>query len=1027
MQTGRACFYWAALAMFSLVLASSAATFTVTNTLESGAGSLRQALENANTNANADVVEFNIPPGGPQKIVFTGDLPTVTSPVTIDGQTQPGFSGTPIIELSGSGQSGFAFYGLRLQSHDNVVRGLVINQFRWHGIHLEPGSSRNRIEGNWIGLDATGKLGLGMNGNGITINGGTNNIIGGTNALARNIISGNTYHGVAIYGSRNIVQGNYIGTDVDGTNAIANGYSFTGTGNFAAGVWVEGSGASTNTIGGSVPGAGNLISGNIRGVALYNQTKGNIVQGNVVGLNSVGNARVTGNQQLTGVYINISDGNLIGGTNSAARNVISGNGKSGAGIEGYGLSIGGSISNLVQGNYIGTDVTGTLGVGNLRAGVWLEYSGNNNTIGGTSVGSRNVISGNGGQGITIWVARDNFVQGNSIGTQADGVTPLGNGATGIHLYNASGNSIGGSTAASGNIIAFNGVTSSGSSGYGVFIGEGSARSTNNLIRRNSIHSNSGPGIRLFDPDCIFCPPFNDTGDGDTGPNNLQNFPVLTNASTSGGSISISGTLNSIASSPFTLEFFANTEFKADGFGEGKTYIGSTAVVTDGSGNASFNAFFTDAGYAGKFISATATDGARNTSEFAAVVVADGPAGAVQFGQAVYTLSEAGSFATIDVIRIAGRSGSISVNYTTSDGTATAGNDYTATSGILNFADGENYKSFNIAMTNDTANEPDETVNLSLRTPTGGVILGSLSNAVIVIQDNDPINLFAGDAAVTKLPSGTNTMLFPVSLSSASSRTVSVNYNTANITAEAGIDYLSVTGRVDFVPGVTNQFVPVTILADGLQEGSKSFLLNLSNPTNAIFGDSAALGTIYDGTQGVLQFNSATYAIAENGGAATITVTRTGGSLGTVSVPFSTSNGSATSGSDFTPTNGVLTFNNGQTSRSFTVPVINDLANEDDETVLLQLAIPTGTTLGNPPASVLTLQDDDLPPQLSIQLAPGAVVLLWPTQAANFQLESSLILSVSTWSPVTNSPGTMGNQFALTNLSNETNRFFRLRR
>lgn len=1007
------------------LLTGSAATFTVTNTLEMGAGSLQQAILNANTNNDADVIVFNIPPGGPQQIILTNDLPLVTSPLTIDATTQPGFSGTPIIELSGEGEDSFSFYGLRLNSHGNVVRGLVINRFRWYGIYLESGSSSNRIEGNWIGLDATGKMGQGMNGNGVTINGGSNNIVGGTNVLARNVIAGNTMHGVAIFGSGNMVQGNYIGTDVDGTNSIPNGVSFTGIGNVAGGVWLEGSGAVSNTIGGTVPGAGNLISGNVRNIYLSTGTKGNFVQGNIIGLNAAGNARLNGLQSLTGVYIFSSDSNLIGGTTTGARNIISGNGRSTEGIEGAGVSMRNCVSNILQGNFIGTDVTGTLSVGNLREGITLEFSGNNCTVGGTTPGARNVISGNGSVGLMIRDSKDHVIQGNAIGTQADGVSPLGNVGTAIHLLNGSGVSIGGTTAAAGNVIAFNGVGGGDFAGYGVFVAEQfGGKSTNNLIRRNSIHSNWQMGIELFNINCFGCEPFNDSGDGDNGPNFLQNFPVLNSASTSGGSIAITGTINSIANSPFTIEFFANPGLDRSGFGEGKTYIGSVGVVTDASGNASFNPFFVDAGYTGQFITATATDAARNTSEFSAAVATDNPGGVVQFSQATYQQSEAGGWVTIFLNRIAGSTGNISVHYSTSNGTATAGSDYTATSGTLNFGDGITFQSFSIPITNDTANEPDETIQISLDSPVNAG-LGPQSNSIVVIQDNDPILVFAGDAGVTKPTIGTNLIYFPISLSSASTRTVSVSYATANITAEAGVDYLSATGRVDLLPGVTNQMVPVTILGNEVQEGAKSFLLTLSNPTNGVFGDSQAQGTIYDGTQGVLQFSSATYDIGENGVAATINVIRVGGALGSVSVPFSTSNGSATSGSDYTPTNGVLIFNNGQTNQSFHVSISDDVATEEDKTVLLQLGTPANTSLGTPSSATLTIQDNDLP-QLSIRSVPEAVVLQWPTQASNFQLESSFAIPGS-WTTVSNVPSVIDNQFTVTNSASETNRFFRLKR
>jgi hypothetical protein len=989
------------------------ATFVVTNTLNDGPGSLRQAITDANTTAELDTIAFNILPGGAQTIIALFDLPVVTSPAVIDGWTQPGFAGQPLIELS-SGAN--ALYGLQFQSHSNVVRGLVINRFLGNGITLQSGSSANRLEGNWIGTDIIGKLKNG-NATGVEIVGGTNNVVGGPNPASRNLISGNSYNGIAIRSSGNTVHGNYIGTDVDGTNAIGNGYTTSGVGNVAAGVWLEGSAARGNLI------ISNLISGNTRGVALYNSARTNMVWGNIIGPIAGGTAPMPGAlKQHWGVEIFGSDGNRIGSTDSPTRNVISGNGDITQGIGGNGISINSSFGNIVQGNYIGTDVSGTARLGNVRDAVTCS-SGGNNIIGGTTAGARNIISGNGGSGISFIRASSNVVQGNYIGTKTDGASGLGNANAGIFIYNGDGHSIGGTTAASGNVIAWNGYSNA---THGIFISEESGTSRGNLIRRNSFFSNAQYGIRLFNINCFTCDPFNDAGDSDNGPNTLLNFPVITNATTSGGSIAISGTYNSTPNAAFTLEFFASPEIDPSGFGEGKIYIGSAAVVTDVAGNASFNSFFVDAGYTGQFITATATDGAKNTSEFSAAAAADGPGGVLQFGQAAYSVGESGGFMTVDVVRLGGNSGTVTVRYATSDGTAVTGIDYIAVSGTITFANGEVSRSFSIPIFDDAANEPNETVFIILDTPTGGAVLGPRTNAVLTITDNDPIYVSVDDAAVTKPASGSVPMLFPVYLSAASSRTVSVAYATANISAEAGIDYLTATGRLDFIPGVLTQYVAVTVLTDGLQEGAKSFLLNLSSPAQVILADSTGLGTIYDGTQGVLQFSSATYTAAEGAGTATITITRTGGTLGTVSVPFSATTGTATAGSDFVATNGVLTFNNGINSRTFSVPLLDDSAVEGNETIQLSLSTPTGTTLGTPSSAVLTIADNDTPPTLFIRATPNGVALSWPTQANGFGLVSSLIIPTTNWVPVTNTPFLEGTRFVVTNSTTSSNRFYRLR-
>lgn len=221
------------LAVIVLPSHVKAATFTVTNTSDSGAGSLRQAILDANINLGTDTINFNIPGAGPHTIQPLSTLPTITDPVIIDGYTQPGASpntnGPSLginavlkIELDGS-NAGINVDGFHITSGSSTIRGLVINHFRW-GIALD-GNGANIIEGNFIGTDATGTTALG-NGFGVYIfNWSPNNIIGGATPGARNLISGNNSDGVHVYGHWNVVQGNLVGTDVNGSaNLGNNGY-----------------------------------------------------------------------------------------------------------------------------------------------------------------------------------------------------------------------------------------------------------------------------------------------------------------------------------------------------------------------------------------------------------------------------------------------------------------------------------------------------------------------------------------------------------------------------------------------------------------------------------------------------------------------------------------------------------------------------------------------------------------------------------------------------------------------------------
>ncbi|MFH1311994.1 MAG: YCF48-related protein [Candidatus Eisenbacteria bacterium] len=269
--------------------------------------------------------------------------------------------------------------------------------------------------------------------------------------------------------------------------------------------------------------------------------------------------------------------------------------------DGIDISIGGG--NTVAGNYIGTDVTGLIDQGNSLAGIIMRNGSSNNLIGGTTAADRNVISGNGWDGVVIKDpgTDSNVIEGNYLGTDMTGSGALGNGHNGVFIsLSAANNSIGGTAGGVGNLIANNlrdGVSLVSTAGTG------------NKILRNSISANTELGIDL-DDDGVTA---NDTGDADTGPNNLQNFPVLTSATTLEGVTTVEGGLNSAAATTFRIEFFASPAEDPSGYGEGQTYLGSTTIITDGSGDQSFT--FLTSVPVGQVITTTATDPNDNTSEF----------------------------------------------------------------------------------------------------------------------------------------------------------------------------------------------------------------------------------------------------------------------------------------------------------------------------------------------------------------------------------------------------------------------------
>ncbi len=391
-----------------------------------------------------------------------GALPTITDAVIIDGTSEPSFTTTPIVVLDGT-SAGVNIDGLVLGagSGGSTIRGLVINKFGGSGIEIN-GSDGNTIVGNFIGTDVTGALDLGNSASGLYILSAKNNTIGGTTTADRNVISGNQGSGILRQGSsgNNAIRGNYIGTDVTGTLDVGNSQN---------GIGVSGSGALT--IGGTVAGAGNVISGNSQdGIAIGAGANGVTIQGNRVGTNATGTTTLANGGD--GVAVN-ADNTQIGGTTALVRNLISGN-------AGDGLQLSGD-SNTVQGNYIGVDVAGSGLLSNNLQGIRVTFNADNNTIGGTTAGARNIISGNGEDGIRLDNATNTMIQGNYIGLNAAGTAALGNSQEGINLLNTTTNtSIGGTLAGAANVI-------SGNAGEGLIIGGASAGT---VVQQNRIGTNA---------------------------------------------------------------------------------------------------------------------------------------------------------------------------------------------------------------------------------------------------------------------------------------------------------------------------------------------------------------------------------------------------------------------------------------------------------------------------------------------------------------------------------------------------------
>jgi hypothetical protein len=485
---------------------------------------LRAAIQEADNTTAKDVINFDIGTGV-QTITPDSALPQIDQPVVIDGTTQPGYSGSPIIEISGDDLAAAA-NGLSLNTNNSVIKGLIVNGFdigSGTGIYITGNS--NKLRNNYVGLETDGAT-LHQNVWGIRIIEAEANVIGGPKAAHRNVLSGNQAGGLVLFQA----NGNEIGNNYIGLNA-----------------------------GGTQP-ASNLI-----GINLYDSDD------NILG-----------------------PGNVIGGQQNSGTN----------------LDIQGGDNNVIRGNYIGTDKTGTIGftnaigiqISNLSALSLAEE----NVIGGSFASARNIISGN-SIGVHLHGER-HVIRGNYIGLARNGKSPLPNTQAGIRVSlddaPASNNMLGGFKPGQGNRIAFN-------SGPGIVIDDEDM--FYNTIFGNSIYGNGSLGIDLKEEG--FTP--NDDLDTDDGPNGTQNFPTVRYVAPYNGRTKIKGTLSSAPNQEFFIGLFSSKNPDASGFGEGAAPLGSVLVSTNASGKGRFSTSVDRVLKPGEWVTATATDVGGSTSEFSA--------------------------------------------------------------------------------------------------------------------------------------------------------------------------------------------------------------------------------------------------------------------------------------------------------------------------------------------------------------------------------------------------------------------------
>lgn len=921
-----------ALLLAASALPASANVYTVVNTQDSGAGSLRWAITEANNHAGADQVSFNIPGSGVRVIALQTPLPSLAAQTSILGNTQPGYAGAPLVRIDGGDLAGNA-WGLDISGDSVTVHGLQIVRFQGPGIRVW--SSFVTVRGSFLGTDGTtamanlydgircfsgnslvvggiaqgdgnvlsGNAGAGLtilaecgnavvwgnrigtnpagtaaiaNGNGGVRLYGSGNVVGGSAAAMANVISGNAFSGLHVgeAATGNDVVGNRIGTNAAGTAALANG----------SGIWVDGD---DNRIGDWTAGSGNLISGNAGpAITIDEDASGNFIQGNRIGTDAAGNADLGNDGDGIRLY---GGGNTIGGAVAGARNVISGNvyngivifgpeasgnailgnylGTNAAGtaalpndsygiraMDGTGNTISGNLISgnarafslefgangyVVQGNIIGLNAAGTAKLPNLSNG--LDISSPGHLVGGDQPGAGNVIAGNDWYG--IWIdgagATGNVIAGNRIGTNAAGAANLGNDLVGVAITESSGNRIGGTAPGEGNVIAHNGY-------LGIYVWSGSG----NAILGNSIHDNVLLGIDL-DPQG---PVPNDPGDWDGGPNLGQNFPVVTSAVANGGDLEIEGFLDGHPSTEYRIELFSSSTFDPTGVGEGEHYLGAVTATTGANGRVSFATTVAAAG-GDAFVTATATSPSWDTSEFSPAIAVGAPQpGQLQIWRDLLLSYEGTPGIEVTVVRSHGVAGAVSVDVATVDGSAHAPGDYGALDTTLTFAAGETMKSVFVPVVTDGVAEGDESWRLQLANPQGGATLGANDDILAWLFDAtlDFPMYSVSDAQVVEGDGGSRFLVFTVTLSP-TDHPLAIDWWTTDGTALAGEDYVEAEGQLQFQPGDGPKTITLEVLGDLDLESDESLYVHLYGLGNCVVWDGLGEGRVLDDDGGGLGY------------------------------------------------------------------------------------------------------------------------------------------------------------------------------
>ncbi|MGA8807068.1 MAG: Calx-beta domain-containing protein [Thermoanaerobaculia bacterium] len=900
-----------------LAASAQAATFTVINTLDSGAGSLRQAIIDANTAAGADTIIFSIPGSGLHTISPATNLPNITESVIIDGYSQSGSSVNSLalgdnavlqIEVNGASVSNGTGLNFNATVTGGEVKGLLMT--KWNNAILLNGATNMTIDGNFFGTNAAGNAASSSTANGsafFILNTATGNTIGGAASSARNLISGGTTAGITLGNSgtaNNVIQNNYIGTNAAGTAGLPNfvGISFNGAG--------------ANTI------RGNVISGNTStsafsaGIQLENTTSNIVVVGNKIGTSADGLTAVPNMYGIT-----LTDG-FSGGANQntigtlAEPNIIAFNTKAGVALQAFTSKV--SRQNTIRYNSIFSN--GTLGIdlgndgitpndaGDGDAGLFndlqnfpvitsAQFGAGTVTIGGTlsSAPSSTYV-------VQFFQSTLCDASGAGEGQTYLGETTITTAASGVGTFN----------------VTFPGVAG----GFATATATDSQGNTSEFSSCAAIGTPATPSISISDAQVV-------EGNAGTATMTFNVFLSAASASTvTAGFATASGTATSgtdFTANSGTVTFPAGSTMQSltvSVLGDVTPEADETLLVNLSN---PVNATIAD----GQGVGTIKNDDALPALSISDVTLAEGNSGTTSFDFTV-TLTPASAFP-------------VTINYATADDTAIGGSDYQATSGSLTFAPGQTTKTVSVLVTGEVTTEPNEDFFVNLFNPGNASVSDAQGLGTITNDDANP-SITINDPSVVEGNAGSTNMSFVITLSNPTSITLSVPFSLADGTATVGSDYQTNSGSFTVFPGATTGQLSIGINGDTTVEPDETFFVNLGATAGATIADNQGVGTIIndDGLASPgISINSVTVTEGNSGTVnANFTVSLTASSASTITVNYATADNTATVANlDYVTNAGVVTFTPGQTSQTVSIVVNGDTAFEANETFFVNLTTP----------------------------------------------------------------------------------------